>query len=81
MGHPFFMPALSSEWGQSTRIHIFLALLTFRIQPFRMDRQPRFQYPGALYHVMARGNGGDVVFVTDSGRFVKVMAGRSTRGC
>ena len=28
-----------------------------------MVRQPRFQYAGAVYHVMARGNGGDVVFV------------------
>ena len=33
-----------------------------------MARQPRFQYLGALYHVMARGNGGDAVFVTDDGR-------------
>ena len=32
-----------------------------------MARQPRFQYPGAVYHVMARGNGGDAVFVTDDG--------------
>jgi putative transposase len=30
-----------------------------------MARQPRFEYPGAIYHVMARGNGGDEVFVTD----------------
>jgi len=35
-----------------------------------MARQPRFQYPGALYHVMARGNGGDAVFVTDDDRKV-----------
>lgn len=34
----------------------------------RMARQPRFQYPGAVYHVMARGNGGDAVFVTDDDR-------------
>ena len=33
-----------------------------------MARQPRFQYPGAVYHVMARGNGGDAVFVTDDDR-------------
>jgi REP element-mobilizing transposase RayT len=33
-----------------------------------MARQIRFQYPGAVYHVMARGNGGDVVFVTDDDR-------------
>ena len=35
-----------------------------------MARQPRFQYPGALYHVMARGNGGDAVVVTDDDRKV-----------
>ena len=33
-----------------------------------MARQPRFQYPGAIYHVMARGNGGDAVFVTEDDR-------------
>jgi hypothetical protein len=33
-----------------------------------MARQPRFQYPGALYHVMARGNGGEAVFVSDDDR-------------
>jgi REP element-mobilizing transposase RayT len=33
-----------------------------------MARQPRFEYPGAIYHVMARGNGGDDVFVTDDDR-------------
>lgn len=33
-----------------------------------MARQPRFEYPGAIYHVMARGNGGDEVFVTDDDR-------------
>lgn len=33
-----------------------------------MARQPRFEYPGAIYHVMARGNGGDSVFVTDDDR-------------
>lgn len=33
-----------------------------------MARQPRFLYAGAVYHVMARGNGGDAVFVTDDDR-------------
>jgi REP element-mobilizing transposase RayT len=33
-----------------------------------MARQPRFEYPGAVYHVMARGDGGDAVFVTDDDR-------------
>jgi putative transposase len=33
-----------------------------------MARQPRFEYAGAIYHVMARGNGGDEVFVTQDDR-------------
>jgi hypothetical protein len=34
-----------------------------------MHRRPlRFQYPGAVYHVMARGDGGDAVFETDDDR-------------
>ena len=33
-----------------------------------MARATRFQYPGAIYHVMARGDGGKVVFETDDDR-------------
>ena len=35
-----------------------------------MARQRRFQYPGAVYHVMARGDGGETVFETDADRLV-----------
>jgi len=35
-----------------------------------MARQRRFQYPGAVYHVMARGDGGKIVFETDDDRLV-----------
>jgi len=35
-----------------------------------MARSLRFQYPGAIYHVMARGDGGKVVFQTDDDRLV-----------
>jgi putative transposase len=35
-----------------------------------MARQHCFQYPGALYQVVARGNWGDPVFVTDDDRKV-----------
>jgi hypothetical protein len=31
-----------------------------------MARQLRFVYPGAVYHVMARGDGGKKLFLTDS---------------
>jgi putative transposase len=33
-----------------------------------MSRPIRFQYPGAIYHVMARGDGGKTVFETDDDR-------------
>jgi putative transposase len=33
-----------------------------------MARPIRFQYPGAIYHVMARGDGGKTVFETDEDR-------------
>lgn len=33
-----------------------------------MARPLRFQYPGAIYHVMARGDGGDAVFETEDDR-------------
>jgi putative transposase len=33
-----------------------------------MARPSRFQYPGAVYHVMARGDGGKAVFETDDDR-------------
>ena len=33
-----------------------------RLHLFPMARQPRFQYAGAVYHVMARGDGGKMVF-------------------
>ena len=35
-----------------------------------MARPLRFQYPGAVYHVMARGDGGKMVFETDDDRLV-----------
>lgn len=31
-----------------------------------MARQPRIHYPGAIFHVMARGNGGQKLFLDDS---------------
>ena len=34
-----------------------------------MPRKPRIHYPGALYHVMLRGNAGDPVFFDESDRY------------
>ncbi len=34
-----------------------------------MARKPRLHYPGAVYHVMARGNGGQPVFTDDEDRY------------
>ena len=33
-----------------------------------MARKPRLHYVGALYHVMARGNGGQAIFADDEDR-------------
>ena len=33
-----------------------------------MGRKPRIHYPGAFYHVMLRGNGGQAIFFDDSDR-------------
>jgi hypothetical protein len=45
-----------------------------------MARPLRFQYPGAVYHVMARGDGGKKVFETDDDRWVfSEAAGRDLR--
>ncbi|HSP44015.1 MAG TPA: transposase, partial [Luteolibacter sp.] len=37
---------------------------------FSIARPLRFQYPGAVYHVMARGDGGKAIFETDDDRLV-----------
>ncbi len=34
-----------------------------------MPRKPRIHYPGAVYHVILRGNAGDPIFFTDRDRF------------
>jgi REP element-mobilizing transposase RayT len=34
-----------------------------------MARKPRIHYPGALYHVMLRGNGGGAIFFEEGDRF------------
>ena len=55
-----------------------------------MPRALRHEYPGAVYHIMARGDGGKTIFETDDtvsyfsiawGRFVKAMVGGFTPGC
>jgi putative transposase len=33
-----------------------------------MARKPRVHFPGALYHVMARGNQGQAIFTDDADR-------------
>ncbi|RMG23611.1 MAG: transposase, partial [Methanobacteriota archaeon] len=40
-----------------------------------MPRKPRIHYPGALYHVMLRGNGGDTIFANraDRTRFLLLL--------
>ncbi|MDF7799387.1 transposase [Pontiellaceae bacterium B1224] len=33
-----------------------------------MPRKPRIEYPGAIYHIMSRGNRGDAIFLDDKDR-------------
>lgn len=35
---------------------------------FRIARQPRFEYAGAIHHVISRRNGGDAVYDTAGDR-------------
>jgi len=46
-----------------------------------MPRKPRIHYPGALYHVMLRGNGGDAIFANraDRTRFLLLLQSRIQR--
>jgi putative transposase len=41
-----------------------------------MPRQPRVEYPGAIYHVMSRGNRREAIFLDDVDRqdFLKILA-------
>ncbi len=41
-----------------------------------MPRQPRLEYPGALYHVMSRGDQREDIFLSDVDRhdFIKTSA-------
>jgi hypothetical protein len=41
-----------------------------------MPRQLRIQYPGAMYHVMSRGNRGDAIFLDNVDRhdWLKTLA-------
>ena len=58
---------------------------------FGVPRVIRYPYPGAVYHLMARGHGGMVVFENDDDRkgflfllgkvCVNATVGGLTRGC
>ena len=41
----------------------------------RMARALRIEYPGAVYHVMARGDGGKRIFETDEDHFALLARG------
>ena len=48
------IPAVTQKYLSSNRMELC----------WGMARQRRFQYPGAVYHIMARGDGGKTVFET-----------------
>ena len=52
-------------------------ILSFSFQPIlSMSRKPRLYFPGALYHVLLRGNGGQAIFFKppDYHHFYKLLA-------
>ena len=55
------------ENGTSPRIGNIFLLLSGAIRSLNsMARPLRFVYPGAIYHVMARGDGGKMIFTTEN---------------
>ncbi len=38
-----------------------------------MARPLRTEYPGALYHLTSRGDGGEDIFLDDRERFLKIL--------
>ncbi len=51
-------------------------ILSFSFQPIlSMSRKPRLYFPGALYHVLLRGNGGQAIFFepVDQERYLLVL--------
>jgi putative transposase len=55
-------------WGQVLHRNIFLVGKQVKEWNRSMPRALRHQYPGAVYHVMARGDGGKAVFEGDDDR-------------
>ena len=55
-------------WGQVLHRNIFLVGKLVKEWNPDMPRALRHQYPGAVYHVMARGDGGKAVFEGDDDR-------------
>ena len=55
---------------------IVLASLGQRCQKHRVPRTPRIQYPGAIYHVMSRGDRREDIYLDDVDRhdFLKTLA-------
>jgi putative transposase len=51
-------------WGQSSHGNISFDLSEGHGTIDGMARPLRFVYPGAVYHIMARGNGGEAIFLT-----------------
>ncbi|NIQ97081.1 MAG: hypothetical protein GWN87_25055, partial [Desulfuromonadales bacterium] len=55
-----------SHWGQSLKSSIALAMPDR--YPYPMARPIRYEAPGAIYHVIARGDGGKMVFDREADR-------------
>src|SRR5438094_2541569 len=70
--HPFGLikPAFR-RWGQSR----LLTTHVWTLRSPRMARKLRIQYPGAIYHVMNRGDRGELIFLdeVDHERFLETL--------
>ena len=68
--------------GQSSRYNILLAGPQLSGHLEGMARSLRIEYPGALYHVMARGDGGRRVFESeDDAQSLLELLGRACERC
>ena len=69
-------------WGSDLVCSFLLAAWCSRCLNGRMPRRLRLQYPGAIYHVMARGNGRqDIVRDDDDRRRLRDHLGRAAAVC
>ena len=56
---------MKSDKGQASILSISLDSALVSLESCTMPRQLRIEYPGAMYHVMSRGNRRQDIFLDD----------------